>query len=268
MGNQTPFKLEREGHIAWLIFNRPEKRNTMGLRFFESLQEHFRAFHRDPEVRVVVLRAEGKSFTAGTDLFEMGPLIQGEDAGFREGLRENLLMLQQAIGAVERCRKPVIAAVHGHCIGGGVDLLSACDIRMATRDAVFAVRETKVAVIADLGTLQRLPSLIGHGPARELVLTGRNFTAEEALRIGFITHLSENRESMYQEATRLAAEIAASSPLSVQGAKEVILFSRDHGIQAGLEYVAQKNAAVLRSEDLMEAVRAFMEKRTPVFRGK
>lgn len=268
MENKHPFRVEREGFVTWVTFNRPEKRNSMNVRFFEALLESFEAFDRDPDVRVVVLRAEGRSFTAGTDLFELGPLIQGEDAGFREDLRKNIVRLQAAIGAVERCRKPVIAAVHGHCIGGGVDLLSACDIRMATRDAVFAVRETKIAVIADLGTLQRLPHIIGHGACRELVLTGRDFSAEEAHRMGFLTSVCENREALYEEAKRVATEIASSSPLSVQGAKEVLIYSRDHGVQAGLEYVAQKNAAVLRSEDLMEAVRAFLEKRTPVFKGK
>jgi enoyl-CoA hydratase/carnithine racemase len=268
MNDQQPFLVEKEGEIAWLILNRPEKRNSMNFPFFEGLQRHFEEFDRDPDVRVVILRAEGKSFTAGTDLFELGPLVQGDDARSRENLRLAIRRLQEAFSAIERCRKPVIAAVHGHCIGGGVDLLSACDIRMASKDAVFAIRETKVAVIADLGTFQRLPHIVGHGLFRELALTGRNFSAEEALRMGFITHLCEDRERLYEEARRTAAEIAACSPLSVQGAKEVILYSRDHGVQAGLEYVAQKNAAALRSEDLFESVQAFMEKRPPVYKGK
>lgn len=268
MDDNRPFKVEKEGFIAWVILNRPEKRNSMNLAFFQGIVEHFKNFDLDPEVRVVIIRAEGKSFTAGTDLFELGPLIQGDDAGSREDLRRIILQGQEGINAVERCRKPVIAAVHGHCIGAGVDLLSACDIRMASRDAVFAIRETRIAVIADLGTLQRLPHIIGHGYFRELALTGRDFSAEEALRIGFITHLCENRESLYEEARKTAVEIAACSPLSVQGAKDVIMFSRDHGVHAGLEYVAQKNAALLRSEDLMEAVSAFVEKRPPKFKGK
>jgi enoyl-CoA hydratase len=268
MNDQQPFRVEKEGFVAWLVLNRPDRRNSMNLRFFEALREHFEAFDRDPEVRVVVLKAEGKSFTAGTDLFELGPLVQGGDARFREDLRRKILELQSAIATVERCRKPVIAAVHSHCIGGGVDLLCACDIRMASRDAVFAVRETRIAVISDLGTLQRLPTLIGHGPCRELVLTGRDFSAEEALRLGFITRLCEDREGLYEEARKTANEIAACPPLTVQGAKEVLVYGRDHGIQAGLEYVAQKNAAALLSEDLMEAVKSFVEKRPPVYQGK
>lgn len=268
MNDQHPFRVERQGEIAWLVLNRPEKRNAMNLAFFEGLQKHFEEFDQDPSIRVVILKAEGKSFTGGTDLFELGPLVQGDDARSRENLRLAIRRLQEAISAVERCRKPAIAAVHGHCMGGGVDLLSACDIRMASRDATFAIRETKVAVIADLGTFQRLPLIVGHGLFRELALTGRDFSAEEALRMGFITHLCDDREKLYDEAGKTAVEIAACSPLSVQGAKEVILYSRDHGVQAGLEYVAQKNAAALRSEDLMEAVQAFMEKRVPVYKGK
>jgi enoyl-CoA hydratase len=265
---ERSFKVEREGLVAWLTLDRPERRNSMNLRFFEGLQAHFDEFDRDDQVRAVIIRAEGKSFTAGTDLFELGPLVQSGDARSREELRVKIRRLQEGIGALERCRKPVIAAVHGHCIGGGVDLLSACDIRMATRDAVFGIRETKVGVIADLGTFQRLPHIIGHGLFRELALTGRNFTAEEAMKMGFITHLLENRDELYSRAGEVAGEIAACPPLTVQGAKEVILFSRDHGIQAGLDYVAQKNAAALLSEDLLEALNAFMEKRKPVFKGR
>ncbi|PKN24551.1 MAG: enoyl-CoA hydratase [Deltaproteobacteria bacterium HGW-Deltaproteobacteria-21] len=265
---EHPFKVEQEGFIAWLVLNRPEKRNSMNIRFFEGLQQHLEEFDRNEEIRAVIIRAEGKSFTAGTDLFELGPLVQSGDAHSREELKINIRRLQEAIGAVERCRKPVIAAAHGHCIGGGVDLLSACDIRIAARDTIFAIRETKVAVIADLGTFQRLPHIIGHGIFRELALTGRDFTAEEAMNMGFITHICETREELYAQARRTASEIAACSPISVQGAKEVILYSRDHGIQAGLEYVAQKNAAALLSEDLVEAVKSFMEKRAPVFRGR
>jgi enoyl-CoA hydratase len=267
MSEREPIRIEKDEHVAWVILNRPEKRNAMSLDFFDGLVKHFTAFDGDPEVRVIVVRAEGESFTAGIDLMELAPLIQGEGAAFRESLRTQILKLQEGINRVERCRKPVIAAVHSHCIGGGVDLLSACDIRMASLDAVFAIRETRMAIIADLGTLQRLPHIIGHGRFRELALTGRDFLAEEAFRIGFITHLCKDRESLYQEAGNLAREIAQCSPLTVQGVKDVINYSRDHGVYPGLEYVAQKNATVLPSEDLMEALSAFIAKRPPVFKG-
>ena len=268
MEQKDPFRVEREGHIAWLILDRPEKRNAMGFSFYDGLTKYFTAFDEDPEIRVVVIRAEGKSFTTGTDLAELGSAFVEMDAGTREKLRLMILKAQGGMNQIEKCRKPVIAAVHSHCLGGGVDLLSACDIRIATKDAVFGVREVRVAFIADVGTLQRLPHIIGHGWFRELALTGRDFGAEEALKMGFITRICEDRETLIAEAKKLAEEIASCSPLAVQGTKDVILYSRDKGIYPGLEYVAQKNAAAIPSGDMIEAATAFIEKRAPVFKGK
>jgi len=268
MSATAQFKVEADEHVAWLTLDRPEKRNTMGTPFFKELSEHLDTFDRDPAIRAVIIKAEGKSFTAGTDLTEAGSLLSGKAADQRESTRNAILELQGGLTKLEQCRKPVIAAIHSHCIGGGIDLISACDIRIATRDAVFSIRETPMGIIADLGTLQRLPYIIGHGWFRELALTGRNFTAEEALQMGLITRICENRDTLYAEAQKLADRIADCPPLTVQGTKEVILYSRDNGIGAGLQYVAQKNAAALPSEDVVEAVTAFMEKRKPSFRGK
>ena len=268
MIQKGPFGITKEKHTAYLVLNNPEKRNAMGHDFFNLLPEIFDDFNMDPEVRVVVIKAEGKSFTAGIDLTQLGSLMGDGGADSRENLRKMILQGQESMNSIERCTKPVIAAVHSHCIGGGVDLLSACDIRIATEDAVFSVRETKIGVIADVGTLQRLPYIIGHGWFRELALTGRDFTAAEALQMGFITRICEDQQALYLEAERLADEICGCAPLTVQGTKDVIMFSRDNGIRSGLQYVAQKNAAALKSEDLMEALGAFMEKRTPVFKGK
>lgn len=268
MNDSTAFSVEIKDHVAWLTLCRPERRNAMGMAFFRELTDCFRRFDKDDAVRAVVIRAEGPTFTAGLDLMEAGGMLAGKGADDREKLKETILELQESNNAIERCRKPVIAAVHGHCIGGGVDLLSACDIRLAARDAIFAIRETKIAIIADLGTLQRLPHIIGHGWFRELALTGRDFTAEEALAMGFVTRICEDAEVLVKAASELAGEIAGLAPLTVQGVKEVINYSRDNGVYPGLAYVAQKNAASLVSEDLMEAVTAFMEKRTPKFQGK
>ncbi|RJP73915.1 MAG: crotonase/enoyl-CoA hydratase family protein [Candidatus Abyssobacteria bacterium SURF_17] len=269
MSDNSPFKVEKEGFITWLTFNRPEKRNTMGFDFFSGLRELFPRFDNDPEVRVIVIKAEGKTFSAGLDLVEAASwFAESPTADVRENNRRKIIEAQEGMNAIEKCRKPVIAAVHSHCVGAGVDLVSACDIRMASKDAIFSVRETKMALIADLGTLQRLPHIIGHGWFRELALTGRNFSAEEALRIGFITRFCEDKDSLYEQAKQLAAEIAACSPLAVQGTKEVLLYSREHGVYPGLEYAAQKNAAVLPCEDVVEAVQAFMQKRPPEFKGK
>ncbi len=268
MNESAQFKIEKREHIAWITLSRPEKRNTMDYAFFEGLTGIFGELASDKDTRVIVIKAEGKSFTAGLDLVSMGSMLKGEGVGFREELRAEILTFQESLNCIERCPKPVIAAVHGHCIGGGIDLLCVCDIRLASRDAVFSVRETRVAIVADLGTLQRLPTIVGQGWARELALTGRDFTAEEALRMGFITRLLENREEMLAEAARLAEEIAELPPMTVQGVKDVINHSRDNGIYPGLSYVAQKNAAILPSKDLMEAFMAFMEKRKPSFKGE
>ncbi len=194
--------------------------------------------------------------------------MTGDDGGTRHAFRKVVMSLQEGITAVERCRKPVIAAVHSHCIGGGVDLVCACDVRLASRDAVFSIRETRMAMVADLGTLQRISGIIGQGWTRELALTGRDFSGREALEIGFITHLFEDREALLEGGRKMAHEIASLPPLTVQGVKETLNFSRDHGVAAGLEYVAQKNAALLPCEDLMEAFQAFMEKRPARFKGK
>ena len=262
------FKVDKKDGIAWFVLNRPDKLNVMNMSFFESLRSHFDQFDQDDEVRVIIIKAEGKSFTAGIDFFELGGLIKGEGAKFRDRLAKEIMKLQDCISAIERCRKPVIAAIHGHCIGGGVDLISACDIRVASKDALFSIRETRVAIVADLGTLQRLPHIIGHGWFRELALTGRDFTADEAFAMGLVTRVTPDRDSLYSEAERLAQEIVSCAPLTVQGVKEVILYSRDHGVYPGLQYVAQKNSAILPSKDLLEAFQAFMEKREPKFIGE
>lgn len=268
MESNQPFQITKEDHIAWLTLNRPEKRNAMNPAFFSRLLEIFPEFNEDSSVRVVIIKAEGKSFTAGLDLTEATELFQSPTADGREKFKIHIQRLQNSMNVIEQCRKPVIAAIHSHCIGGGVDLVCACDIRLASRDAVFAIRETKMAMVADLGTLQRLPHIIGQGRTRELVLTGRDFNAGEALEFGLITHMYADRDTMYLEAKKLADEIANCSPLAVQGAKEVLNYSRDQGVYPGLDFVAQKNVAILPSEDVVEAFQAFMEKRTPKFTGK
>ena len=221
-------------------------------------------------MRAVVVRAEGKGFTAGLDLVAAESLMGDGSAAYREGLRKRILAIQETISAIERCRKPVITAVHGPAGASAPGWIcfppatSGC----AARDTVFSIRETRIGIIADLGTLQRLPYIIGHGWTRELALTGRDFTAEEALAMGFITRLCDDRESLLREAKKLADTIAGLPPLTVQGTKEVLLQGRDEGVGLGLSYVGQKNAAMIPSEDMLEAVAAFLEKRQPTFKGR
>lgn len=267
MSREEIFRIDKEGAIAWLTLNRPEKRNTMTLEFFDELTPIMNGFDADPEVRVVVIKAEGKSFTAGLDLLAAQELLGDGSARWREWLQRKVLSLQESMNSIEQCRKPVIAAMHGHCIGGGIDLTCACDIRYASRDAVFSIRETRIGIIADMGTLQRVPHIIGHGWFRELALTGRDFSAEEALKMGFITRLCDDRDALYAAVKELAEELAALPPLTVQGVKDVVNYSRDNGVYPGLAYVAQKNSAAIPNEDMMEAITAIWEKRAPNFKG-
>jgi enoyl-CoA hydratase len=262
------FRIEKEGSIAWVVLNRPQKRNSLTLEFFAGLGEVFRQLDSDPETTAVIIRAEGRDFTVGLDLTEAAAILNADSAGSREEMRRRIEQIQESMSSIEKCRKPVIAAAQGYCIGGGVDLLCACDIRMAARDAVFSIRETKIGIIADLGTLQRMPHIVGFGWFNELALTGRNFTAAEALQMGFITRICENAEELIARARELAGEISQCPPLAVEGVKDVSLYSRDNGVYPGLKYVAQKNAAVLPNEDVIEAFQAFMEKRPPRFKRK
>jgi enoyl-CoA hydratase len=175
--------------------------------------------------------------------------------------------MQASISSVADCPKPVVAAVHGYCIGGGVDLITACDIRVASADAVFSVRETKMAIVADLGSLQRLPAIIGAGHLAELAYTGKDIAVERAKEIGLVNHVLPDAEAAVEAAQSLAAEIASNSPLVVQGTKTVIQTRDRRTIQDGLDYVAVWNSGFLQSDDLIEAVSAFMEKRPPKFTG-
>ncbi len=268
MNEKSLIKLEKQDHIAWVTLNRPEKRNALNIQMLEQMVAAFHQMDQDPDIRAIILKGEGKCFCAGVELGDLAALIEKKSADYRERLRRTILYGQTSTNILELCNKPVILAAHSYCIGGGVDIACACDIRIASRDAVFSVRETKLALVADLGTLQRLPRIVGEPWARELCLTGRNFSGEEAYRIGFVTHLLEDQEALFQKAQELAQEIADNSPLAVQGVKDTLRFTSDHGTTAGLKYVAQKNAAQLICDDGIEAVTAAIEKRKPVFKGK
>lgn len=274
--SETPayqaIRIDRPGdRTAEVVLNRPEKLNAMAPVFFEEIGRAFAELDADASVRAVVLRAEGRMFTAGLDLKAAGTLLAptpGRSAASQNlELLERVRSLQDRFTAIERCRKPVVAAVHGHCIGGGVDLVTACDVILATADATFSIQETKIAIVADLGTLQRIGRRVGRGPAREMAFTGRRLTADRALGFGLVNEVYPDQEALLAGARAMAREIAANSPLVVQGTKAVLNFSESHSVADGLEYVALWNAAFLRSDDLTEAVTAFLTKREPNFKG-
>jgi len=245
---------------------------TMAPEFFDDLQAVFEKVSCDPLVKAVVLHSEGKAFSYGLDLpaafAKYGEMFGGGLAGTRSGLLALIGRLQASINAVSDCPVPVIAAINGWCIGGGLDLIAACDIRLASRDSKFSLRETKVAIVADLGSLQRLPAIIGKGNLRELAFTGKDISAERALRMGLVNDLFEKRDDVIKNAISMAQEIASNPPLVVRGAKKVLDYCGDKSIRDGLEYVAAWNSAFLASEDLAEAISSFIEKRKPDYKGR
>jgi len=259
-----------ENHIATVRLNRPDKANAMSATMWQEIRQAFQWVDTTPEARVAVLQGEGKLFTAGIDLQMMmglGPQIQNDcDGRTREALRRVILDLQDTLTSLERCRKPVLAAIHGGCIGGGIDLVTCADMRYASSDAYFTIKEIDIGMTADVGTLQRLPKLVGEGIVRELAYTGRKFDAQEAKEIGLVNRVFESREALYAGVHEIAATIAAKSPLSIRGTKEMITYARDHSVADSLNYIATWNAAMLMSQDLTEAMMSNMAKKAPSFK--
>lgn len=264
----TFFLVERDGPIARLSMNRPEKANGMTPDFWTELPRLLALLESDETVRCVVLTGEGKHFTGGMDLTafsSIAALFEQEAARAAFALRDKILKLQDAFSAIEKVRFPVIAAIHGACIGGGIDMITACDIRVASPDAFFCIEEINIGMTADVGTLQRLPKLIAPSIAAELSYTGRRFQAQEARQIGLLSRVTESRETLLAEAMGLAQEIAAKSPLAIAGIKRNLAYSRDHAVADGLDYIATWNAGMLRGEDLTRALSAAMAKKQATF---
>jgi enoyl-CoA hydratase len=274
--------IQQDDAVATVWLDRPEARNAMGPELWSDLPRAMATVSEDVDVRAVVVAARGPHFSVGLDLKAMGGVLSGGggDGGGGGGAstpsmaararrgRSEVLRLQASITAVAACPKPVIAAVHGYCIGGGVDLIAACDIRLASADAVFSVREAKVAIVADLGSLQRLPAIIGAGHLAELAFTGKDIDASRAKEIGLVNDVAADAEAVQAAAAALAAEIAANSPIAVQGTKAMLAANDGRTVGQGLEYVATWNAGMLASDDLVEAMTAFMERRSPKFTGR
>lgn len=255
--------------VFHLNLNRPSLRNALSLDFFSEFPKALDSLDQNPNVSVIILSGNGAHFCSGIDLKVLDSISERSQSNDRgrtgERLRRHIKFLQDAITAIEHCRKPVIAGIHGACIGAGIDVVTACDIRFCTEDAFFSVKEVDLAITADVGTLQRLPSIVGYGNAVELALTGRRFSGSEAKSLGLVSTVFASKEAM-DEGIRLVAEgIAAKSPLAVTGTKAVLLRGRDLTVDQGLDYVATWNSGMLLSDDLAEAVSAQIQKRKPVF---
>ncbi len=273
MSSDQPFYLlEKEGPLALVFLNRPKKKNAMGPAAWREPLDLFAELDRDPQVRVIILAGKGDCFCAGIDLQSMIPnlpeLLDNNQSGSTKWrLLPKIKELQEGISAIERCRKPVIAAIHGHCLGAGLDMATACDIRICSADARFSVKEAAVGFVADVGVLQRLPLIIGQGHARELAYTARTIDAARAKEIALVSEICPDLPSLLASARQLAGEIADNSPLAVQATKEVLNFCVGKSIDDGLHYVASISANIIPSQDLFEAIKAFSEKRKPHFTG-
>ncbi len=249
--------------IAHVQLNRPHKANALHQGLWDEIKKVFDWADQATEIHVIVLSGTGKCFSAGID-FELLTAILRVVHPLNPGLREErlrriILELQDAFMAIERCRKPVLAAIHGVCLGAGLDLAAMCDMRYASQEAQFSVKEVDLGIVADLGSLQRLPHLIGEGLARELAFTGRSFSAVEAHQMGFVNQLFDHPEQLLQGALWVARSIAAKPPLAIRGIKEVMNYSRDHSLASGLNFVATWNSSMLLSDDTQKAITAILK---------
>ena len=259
--------VEHHEKVAWVYFNRPKKGNAVHPHLLESMGATLRELALDPQVRCVVLAAKGSMFCSGIDLTALQDVAEMDEGDLAPHRRANLLLhvqpWQDAVDAIERCRKPVIAAVQGACIGAGLDLVAAADIRLASADAFFSLREAAMAMVSDLGSLQRLPHIIGQGLTREMAFTARDVSAEEALRMHLVNRVVPNHEQLAEQARQLAEDIARQPSLAVQASKDVLNRSRGMSVQDGMHYALVRNSAILPSADLRDALTAFRQKRQP-----
>jgi enoyl-CoA hydratase len=268
----TSFDFELRDKIAHIRFNRPDKRNCMIPEFWRELPEVVNQLHEGGVARALIISSTGPHFTGGLDLgiFTSGSLATappGEVGRARGNLRLNVMHLQEAFSCLERARMPVLAAIQGGCIGGGVDLVSACDMRYCTQDAFFCIQEINIGITADVGTLQRLPKIIPEGIVRELAYTGRRLPADRAREIGLVNEVFPTQDQMLASVSvmHVAREIAAHSPLAVWGSKEMLNYSRDHTVADSLNFVATWQTGMFQPTDLGEVFQARQEKRDPEF---
>lgn len=257
-------------HVVQVTLNRPDKSNAMNRAFLKDFGDAFSDISKDSNCRVVVLSGAGKNFCGGLDLAEAGEIfmsVEGSDAARKaKALLEFVKYFQDSLSSVEICPQPVIAAIHGGCIGGGIDLVSACDIRYTTKEAFFQIKEVDIGLAADVGTLQRMPKVVGNESLmRELAYTARKFTADEANRLGFVSEVYADKDELVEKAVETAALIASKSPVAIFGTKRNLNFSRDHTVQDGLLYAATWSMSMLQTNDLMSSAQAMLTKTKPEF---
>jgi enoyl-CoA hydratase len=262
------FQLTTEGGVAHLQLNRPERLNTMAPPFFPALRDAVQALNDSGETRVLVISSTGKHFCAGMSLDVFGgssAMMTTTSARTRLSFQESLRRLMGCFDVLDEVRFPVICAVQGGCIGGGLDLASACDIRLCSADAFFTVQEIHIGMAADLGVLQRLPKIVPQGVAREMAYTGDRVAAERALAVGLVNAVLPDHNALLGHAMKLAQSIAAKSPLAMAGTKLSINYTRDHGTAAALQQMTLLQSAIFDTNEMKEAIAAWKDKRNGQF---
>ena len=259
----TSFALSQDGPVARITLNRPDKRNSMTPDFWAELPDAVGKLSDEGQTRVLILDAEGPVFTAGMDIsvFTNPNALATDTSSHREAFMTAALALQDSFTAFETARFPVIASIQGPCVGGGVDMICACDLRFGTKDAWLRIEETNIGMFADVGTLQRLPKLIPEGVARELAYTGENLTPERAEKLGLYNAVLDDAEALRAHVDKVAAWIASKAPLTISGTKRSFLYARDHSVADSLQHAMTLQAAMWNTDDIREAMTARGEKR-------
>jgi len=254
------FEVTRDGSVVHLRFTRPEASNAMDMDFWRSFGPALKALDATGEVRALVLSGEGKNFCAGMDIsvFSGGAILNTDKASDRQAFHQTARELQDTLTTLEKVRFPVIAAIQGACVGGGLDLISACDIRLASADAYFRIEEINIGMMADIGSLQRLPKLMPEGVVRELAYTGTTLKADRAERLGLVNAVHPDADAVLTAALDMARTIATKAPLAVSGSKAALNHARDHTVAEGLEWIAVMQGSLWSPADVMAAIQARM----------
>jgi enoyl-CoA hydratase len=268
MNDYFTLELDSVTGVATLTFNRPERLNTVGPAFFPALRDAVQSLSDEGRARVLVIRSSGKHFCAGMalDVFASEqPMLDTADARKRLAFQTSLRRLMACISVLDEARFPVICAVQGGCVGAGLDLASACDIRLCTTDAFFCVQEIQIGMAADVGSLQRLPKIVADGVAREMAYTGLRLPADRALAVGLVNAVLPDTAALHARAAELAADIAAKSPLAIAGSKAALNHARDHGTAAALEQMVLLQSAIFDIDEMDKAIAAWKDKRAAGF---
>ncbi len=267
-----PFDVEVNNSIAHIRFNRPEKRNSMNEDFWNLFPKEVEGLDDSGEIRALIVSSTGPHFSSGIDLNMFKDDVVEEQSENELGRSrgyfiQQLKYLQNATNCLEAARFPVIVAIQGGCIGGGIDLVTAADIRLCTKDAFFIIEEINVGLAADIGTLQRLPKIIPAGIAREWAMMGEKVSADRAKEVGLVSSLHDNQEGMLESAFEIAEKLVSKTPLAMWVTKEVLNYSRDHSVKEGLDNVNLWNAATLHKEDVMTTMMSKMQKKKPEYKN-